>query len=286
MKTHSRYKLTVEDEGRIETLASISASPLRWTAVGALVMLLVMALGGLIAFLTPLRQILPGYMKESERAQLQAKLLSLDSLWQVCETNIIYLNNLQEVLTPQVVQGDPSEVPALKMAILQDSLLPTSMEEKHFVSLIREREKYNISVVAPLAAESMMFTPVSEESVVTAASRKALKAEIVMARNTPVAAIADGTVIAVSQSLRDGGAVVIIQHPKGFLSRCSRLGQVLVEPGDVVAGGQIIALTNRGNARNGEIISLEMWHNGNKLVPYEYIGGDEEENPIPLKQLH
>lgn len=86
--------------------------------------------------------------------------------------------------------------------------------------------------------------------------------------------------IAVSQSVREGGgAAVIIQHAKGFLSRCSRLGTILVEPGDFVSGGQIIAITTSGNSRNNQRINIEMWHNGNELVPYDYLGDKNTKSP-------
>lgn len=279
MKIRSQYRLSIEDEGTLETIATYTASPLRWLLRGILVFSGIMALGALVAFLTPLRQLLPGYMKESERTATQIQLLRLDSLRQAYETNALFISNLREVLDPKLKNPDTLVLSELTLPILSDSLLIPSVEETRFVALIKEKEKYNVSVLAPLAAESMMFNPLNDESIVTATSRTSPKAEIIMARNAPVAAIADGTVISVSQSLREGGAIVLIQHPKGFLSRCSRLGQVLVEAGDIVTGGQVIALTNRGNARNGETVNLEIWHNGNPLIPYDYIGDKTQSYP-------
>lgn len=55
-----------------------------------------------------------------------------------------------------------------------------------------------------------------------------------------------------------------------------------MEPGDVVSGGQIIALANQGNARKGEIISLEMWFDGDPVRPYDFIGG----NAASTEKLH
>ena len=118
-----------------------------------------------------------------------------------------------------------------------------------------------------------MFNPINDESVISKASKGKRKAEIILAKGSTVAAIADGRVISVSQSVREGGgSAVIIQHPKGFLSRCSRLGSVLVEVGDEVSGGQIIAVQNTTNALKEEIVSVELWHNGTPLSPSDYIG--------------
>ncbi len=272
MKTRSRYRLIFEDEGRLENIASVSASGPKWLAAIIVVCLIIMVIGAFVAFLTPARQLLPGYLKESERSATEMQLMRFDSLRMAYETNAAFIENLQFVLNPTLHKRDSVKAPPLTSRMSVDSLLPTSREEAKFAAMMKEREKYNVSVVAPLAAESMMFTPVNAESVVSQASRTEKKAEIILASKSTVSSIADGTVISVSQSLKDGGTVVIIQHPKGFLSRLSRLGPVLVEPGDIVTGGQIIALSNRGNARNGELINLEMWHNGNPLIPYEYIG--------------
>lgn len=277
MKTPSRFRLIIEDEGRLENIIVVSATALKWFVAVVGLLFLFMVIGALIAFLTPARQFLPGYLKDSERTATVMQLMRLDSLRMAYETNAAFIDNLRFVLQPTAHDNYFMQATSISGPLSADSVLPSSPEEIRFANLMKEREKYNVSVVAPLAAESMMFNPVNEESVVSAATHSEKKADIILASGSAVAAIADGTVIAVSQSIRDGGTAVIIQHPKGFLSRLSRLGHVLVEPGDVVTGGQIIALSNNGNARRGEIISLEMWHNGDKLTPYEYIGNKAPE---------
>jgi len=278
MKKHSRYKITIEDESRLENLAEYSATSLRWAVFGIATALFLMISGALTAFLTPVRNLLPGYLKESERTASEMQMLRLDSLRMAYEKNAAFLDNIMNVIKPAEYTADTVEMKMADPPTL-DSILPTSGDEERFVAMMREREKYNISILAPLAAESLMFAPVNDESVFTDTSRKSLKGEVVMAKGSTVATIADGTVIAVSQTIRDGGSTIIIQHPKGFLSRISRLGTVLVEPGDIVTGGQIIALSNQGNARKGEIICIEMWRNGDRLVPYDYIGDRHQQSP-------
>lgn len=272
MKPPSRFRLIIEDEGRLENVIVVSASALKWFVAVAGILCLLMVIGALIAFLTPARQYLPGYMKESERTATVMQLMRLDSLRMAYETNAAFIDNLRSVLHPSPQDNNALQTASFSGLLSADSVLPSSPEEIRFATLMKEREKYNVSVVAPLAAESMMFNPVNDVSVVSTATHSEKKAEIILTAGSTVAAIADGTVIAVSQSIRDGGTAVIIQHPKGFLSRLSRLGHVLVEPGDIVTGGQIIALSNNGNARKGELITLEMWFNGDQLIPYEYIG--------------
>lgn len=271
MKSQSRYKIILEDESHLETIASYSASKKGWAALIVAFILVSVFFGSLVVVLTPVKTLLPGYLKESERTETEIQLMRLDSLRNAYEVNAAYISNLFGVMNPSPVAPDTASVSRLTVPLSVDSLLPTSEVERKFMSMMNEREKYNISVVAPLAAESLMFSSVSDEAVVTESTKESVKAELIVAKHSPVAAIADGTVIAVTQSLRDGGATVIIQHPKGFLSRISRLGTVLVEPGDKVTGGQIIAIPAKGTGTVNEKMYLEMWHNGTPLVPYEYI---------------
>ncbi len=269
MNFQTRFKFTIEDESTLENKLQVSAPILRWSLIGVAAIIVFMALGAIVIFLSPMRSHLPGYLKESERTATQEQLMRLDSLQMILFNNERYLENLSQVLNPSLKTRD--SIPSAPAS--SDSLFPLSAEESRFVSLIREREKYNVAVIAPLAAESMMFNPVNDECVITAATKRDNKAEIILPKGSSISAIADGRVISVSQSIREGGgSAVIIQHPKGFLSRYSRLGSVIVEAGDEVAGGQIIAIQNVGNARKEERIFVELWHNGSPLAPYDYIG--------------
>lgn len=273
MKTRSRFRLTIEDEGRLEKIADFSTTGPKWLAILAVGLIFIMLIGAILVFLTPARRLLPGYLKASERSATEIQLMRLDSIRTAYETNAAYIENLRFVLNPSLPEKDTlSSALQYHVVLPSDSLLPTSPEEIRFSAMMRDRDKFNVSVVAPLAAESMMFTPVNETSIVSHGTRRDHKAEIILAAGATIASIADGTVISVSQSVRNGGSIVIIQHPKGFLSRLSRLGTVIVEPGDIVSGGQIIAFSNRGNAQKGEHINLEMWYNGNPLIPFEYVG--------------
>lgn len=284
MKAKKRFTITLTDDSRLENIFRFKASRGKYMLLFLSGAAFLMCLGATIVSLTPLRNLLPGYMKESERAATEEQHLRLDSILQVYETNTAYLNNILAVMNPSVSDSDSSHnqtsVSQIDVPFSPDSLRPTSQEERKFLSMMSEREKYNISVIAPLAAESMMFSPVNEESIISEKTKKSTKAEVILAKGSTVSAIADGRVIAISQSVREGGGTaVLIQHAKGFLSRCNRLGTVLIEPGDYVTGGQVIALTASGNSRNNELISVEMWHNGTPLVPYDYLGDKNAVSP-------
>lgn len=275
MKRRKRYTIIIEDESRLEKIVRISASPGKYILAATVAGICLMGIGALFVGFSPVKNILPGYLKDSERTANELQHMRLDSLQQIYETNAAYINNMMAVINKASTDGKSTsgEVSQIDVPLSPDSILPTSPEERKFLAMMREREKYNISVIAPLAAESLMFSTVNGESVFAEKTKGSTKAEIILGKGATVAAIADGRVISVSQSVKEGGGyAIVIQHQKGFLSRCNRLGTILIEPGDLVTGGQVIALTASGNARRNEIISIEMWHNGNRLIPYEYLG--------------
>lgn len=277
MRKRSRYLITVENESRLENIFRISLSPIQIVMLTFGIVLFIMFLGGLILFITPAHSILPGYLKDSERAESEEQHMRLDSLQSANSAIGAYISNFLNILdTDRDIIKEDTPILSDSLSNHTDSIMSTSREELNFAALMRERDKFSISVIAPLAAETLMFTPINDECTFTEDSKSSIKGKVIMSRHSNVASIADGTVIAVSRTLRDGsGASIIIQHAKGFLSRCSRLGTVLVEPGDKVVRGQIIALSSFGNARKNELVNIEMWHNGTPLVPFEYLGDSD-----------
>ena len=105
MKRRPRYKISIEDESRLETKAAFSASPLRWLFLGGVAVLSIMVLGVFVVFLSPLRMLLPGYLKESERAETEMQLLRLDSIRMAYEANASFLNNMIRVISPTTLAG-------------------------------------------------------------------------------------------------------------------------------------------------------------------------------------
>lgn len=269
-RTRRDYWLALDDDAHLERIGRMRLTRMR-IVFGTVSLLAVSTLlGSLLIIATPLKDLLPGYLRDNQRAAGEETLMRLDSLRMVYERNEAYISSVRELLDT----GRPSSADSLSetMRISQlpyDSLLSTSRRESDFVKQMREREKYNVGILAPLAAEGLMFHPINDEGIVSRESRKSPKARILLPSGASVGSIADGTVINISAR----GAVMslIIQHPKGFVSRYSGLRSVYVAEGDVIYGGQAIGSTGRPSGSTGPGLDLELWHNGSSLVPEEYI---------------
>lgn len=271
MRRHRILKITVEDESRLVQLTSVRLTRGK-LFLGCLALLCVStALATALVTATPLRSFLPGYLKDSEREATETRLLRLDSLRDVAARNTAYLENMTRVLDTRRKAADTASREPSATVYRDTSLLMRSKDEERFAANMRQRERQNISVIAPLAAESMMFYPVSENGVTGAEYLSSRKPRVAIPASEPVMAVADGVVVAVYFSAAEKGWCVVTQHAKGFLSRYAHLGTPLVGQGDAVAGAQAIALPHKGSGFSGSYMTIEMWHNGMPLRPTDYI---------------
>lgn len=267
-----RYRLSLSDDSRLRRLAEIRMPLWQWIVLCVAMAALAFFLAGVLLAYTPMRRLLPGYMEEATRNMTVEGMMRLDSLQTAYEKDRAYIENILTVFDTDREPSDSASLVVNPKPMTADSVMARTPEEEAFIKMMEQREKYNLSILAPLAAEGMMFNPVSDESTVTEASRKKTVAEVVVAAESPLSAIADGVVIDSYYSPSDGGNVIVMQHGKGFASRISRLGNLLVGRGDFVQAGQIVAFPQSGSGRDSSRVLLEMWRNGDTLVPYELIG--------------
>ena len=272
MRIDKRYRITVEDESKLEKKIDLRTRMPILLLIGLGIVAVAGCLGVFILASTPLKNYLPGYLKESERTATEEQHLRLDSLVRVYEVNEAYITGILNALIPtedESYRGNRERKPT---PLSLDSLLPASEEEKAFMESIRERDKYNIPYTSPAAAQTMMFGKVNKAAVITEESKDQYQAEILLPAGGAVTTIAEGKVISVASSPRaSGGYEVIIQHPKGFLSKSSRLTNLVVRPGDRLSAGEIIATGTVGEGMRKNVMVFELWHDGDPLIPGRFL---------------
>lgn len=270
MKASRRFKITVEDESRLQDIASFSLSPLKIILIIFGGLLFSIIIGYLFVLLTPAKNLIPGYFRASQRAASEQALLRVDSLMEAYRVNEAYMANLREVFDVNRVPEDTVAVASSAGTFSPDSLMPASAAENRFAAMMQDREKFNI-VKASIASEGMLFYPISEDGIVTSASRNAYAVRMVLPANSAVAALADGVVLASYYDPPGKGYSIIMQHDNGFVSRYSSLRSPLVKQSESVAGGKIIALSPLSPAGKASEITVELWHDGIHIKPYEFI---------------
>lgn len=266
-----KFRLILEDESSLQQRINFTASPLLWLLIITGVVIIAGIISIFILASTPLKTYLPGYLKESERTATEQEHLRLDSLVHVYEINEAYITGILNSLHPsEELQDDKMDKQVTPLSL--DSLIPPSEVELLFIEQLREREKYNINVASQAAAQNLMFGNVNNGAIITEETKDKYQADFILPVDAPISAVAEGIVISMASSPKtSGGYEIIIQHPKGFLSKSSRLSNLLVKPGDRVAAGQIIATgTVRTGMKDNHMI-FELWHDGEPLIPAQYI---------------
>lgn len=271
MKRDRKYRVVISDESHLCTVSDFSVSPgaaLLWTLAFLAV---VFILAGALIMLTPLRQLLPGYLDNTQRVATEENLMRLDSLQNAYRTNQAYIDNFLRVMDTERQSRDSATAASRTLRMAADSLLPAGERERRFVSSMEERERYNVSVLAPLAAEGVIFSRPCEDGIFASDSKMSETAVVITPPDSPVCAVADGTAVSVHYSPSAHGYELILQHQRGFLSFYTGTGSPLVAPGDAVVSGQAVASAPAPDRHGTRSFRLRLWHNGLPVVPYEYL---------------
>lgn len=278
MNHKHRYRLTLENEATLEKKFNVSANIYVYIAsITALFIIAVLIVTCFLVF-TPLRKYLPGHLNETERVATEHQHLRLDSLLHIYEMNEVYLTGIFNALNPPQIDSAALAKNTATFPLSIDSLIPISQEEKTFLETIRERDKYNITVESPADAETLLFNNINQSAVISESSKSSFKAEFILPKGAPITSITDGKVISIASSPKNAGAYeIILQHPKGFLSKISKLSRPLVNAGNRVTGGEIIGYTSSSSGGKANIITVELWHDGTPLIPARYINSETKQ---------
>lgn len=272
MNFKHRYKITVEDEATLERRLSFKTRTVALFAGIFFLLAIGVALAIFILVVTPLKTSLPGYLKESERTATEEQHLRLDSLLNVYERNEAYLSGILNALSPKESDSLLLMKPDESLPLTPDSLLPISEIEKNFIEEIRERDKYNISLSSLGDEDNIIFGSLNSAAVISENSKDKLKAEFIFPENSTIHAVAEGKIISIGISaINPAGYEIIIQHPKGFVSKSSNIGNLMVTQGERVTNGQILGRTLSKTAKKGNIVTFELWQDGNQMLPAKFI---------------
>ncbi len=263
-KNPARYRLDFIKENTFNRVWTLHMTRTRVILVSLAVVAGTLALLWVIMAYTPMRGLLPGALRGDLRGQYLETALRLDSLEQAARINSAYLANIVAVMTDDLPE-DSVRALATEQVYAADSLLAATEAEKRFVESYRQEERFNLSVLAPIAAEGMIFgspVPVEMSRDITD-DGKAL--EMTSGRSMPVTSVYRGTVISTGT---DGNNryTVTVQHPNDFVSIYTGLGELFVAKGKKVSGGQALGQT----AARGTF-TFELWHNGSALNPTDYL---------------
>ncbi|MDE6268914.1 MAG: M23 family metallopeptidase [Muribaculaceae bacterium] len=277
-RTRKRYRLAFINENTLNRVWTVRLTLPRVILAVIIIILAVVSLGTMFIVVTPLRTILPGYLKGNERREYIATTLRIDSLAAEMNLRKAYLDNISAILADSISVEErmAAFADSIPVKLPYDSIIEASSTEREFVKIYEEREKYNLSVLSPLAATGMSFINPAQGAAV--ADPDPSGADIgtirfITPRLQPVNAIYRGTVID-TYSTPGHGDIVIIQHPNDFVSRISGLTTTMVQRGMTVMPGSRIGLSEAPagtDSLSRPVLALQLWHKGTPVNPRDYV---------------
>ena len=279
-----KLRVTVFDESSYSELRVFRGSPRQWFAIVAAVLVVVSVVTfGLVA-LTPLREVVvPGYVAASTQKDMRETRAMADSLTAMLERQEMTIYALRHSLS-----GDPVAMAFLQQASERhdgevgaiDSAWVSAMQpgedELSLRSRVEESDRFALQR-RPLERESTTtgfpFLPlVGGVSSGLDLGIGHLGVDLVAPEGSAIQAVDDGSVLFSSYTI-ETGYTLVLQHRSDRVSVYKHCASLLKRQGDLVAGGEAIALMgNTGDLTTGPHLHFEWWVRGRPTDPSPWLG--------------
>lgn len=273
-KLFHKYRLVILNEDTFEERLALKLTRLNvFILIGISSIFLIGFTILLIAF-TPLREYIPGYSSTALKKKALELNFKTDSLQQIITNNDKYYASIKKVL-----QGEVSAVEINKDSILEAAKLELSEVDLNPIkqdSILRAKvdkeDKYSLFETAKSKVDFVLFPPVNGEiSESYNAEEKHYAVDIIVPKNTPIKATADGTVI-FAEWTAETGYVILIEHSHGLISVYKHNASLTKSQGDLVKAGEVVAMSgSMGELTTGPHLHFELWSDGYPVNPTNFI---------------
>ncbi len=266
------YRLVIMNHDTFEERMSFKLNRLNVFVIGGLAALLLIVLTYLLIAFTPLREYIPGYSSAKLKKTASKMVYKVDSLEQKLKVNEKYIQSIQALLKGDIKPTDIDSIHSVKISKTENLNLHASHQDSIFRHDVEQKDRFSVFEQASKKNEIVFFAPVKGDITNKFNSKnKHFAVDIAIPKNTPVKAVADGTVI-FSGFTADTGYVLIIEHVQGFLSVYKHNATLFKEQGDLVKSGEVIANSgSTGNLTTGPHLHFELWSEGYPVNPQDFI---------------
>ena len=268
-----KYRLVVLNEDTFEEKFAFKLTRLNvFVTVGVSMLVLIILTTLFIAF-TPLREYIPGYSSAKLNHQATQLVLKTDSLQQVIHKQNQYFKSISNVLSGKVSVENFNKDSVLNTnENIAEVTLNPSKEDSLLREQVEQEDKYNVIDAAVDRTDFKLFPPAKGQiSEAYNAEENHFAVDLVTAKNTPVKATAEGTVV-FSEWTAETGYVIIIEHRYGLISVYKHNSSLAKEQGELVKKGEVIGMVgSTGELSTGPHLHFELWSNGRPVNPTDFL---------------
>ena len=273
-KLLSRYRMVIINEETFEEQAQVRVSRLNFLILVILIIGSIFTATFVTIAYTPLKGVIPGYDSSELRQKAIQNLFTTDSLITLYNQNINYLNAVRSVLNGDISFEDPELYieNGLNDQELNAIFTPPTIEDSLLRAFVEKEDKYNPNETTESGITTLLITPAKGPiSQPFNPEELHFAVDIVLEENTPIKAIADGTVI-FAEWTSQTGYVIILEHLSGMLSVYKHNSDLNKKQGDAVSGGEVIASAgNTGEFTTGFHLHFELWMEGYPMNPDNFF---------------
>jgi murein DD-endopeptidase MepM/ murein hydrolase activator NlpD len=273
-KLFTKNRLVILNEDTFEELFSFKLNLMNVFVAITSISIVMIALTTYIIAFTPLREYIPGYASTKLKREATENAIKSDSLQKVINENTVYLASIKKVLTGDLDHTKLSRdsIQPAEQKDLSDVDKGPSDADKKLRDEVALEDKYNLFEQAKPKVSLVLFPPVKGHITDPYSSRnKHFAVDIALAKDTPIKAVAAGTVILADWTPTNGN-VVIIRHNDGIISVYKHAASLTKEQGDIVKPGEVIAMAGSTGAQSTGIhLHFELWKDGYPINPTQFI---------------
>lgn len=267
-----KYRFVVLSEDTFEERFSFKLNRLTVFVYGGLFSILLVLATFIFIIFTPLKEYIQGYSSTELKKDATNLVYKVDSLNQALAVNDLYIENIQQVLKGEIKRVTFNKDSVLEQLSIKKLDFAPSALDSAFREEVEQEDRYSVFEQATKSTD-IVFSPPLKGSVTQDYSTKDkhLAIDIAVDKNTPVKAVADGTII-FDGFTADTGYVIIIEHSQDFISVYKHNATIYKDQGELVKSGEVIASAgSTGTFSTGPHLHFELWNDGYPVNPSNYI---------------
>ena len=267
-----KYRFVVLNEDTFEERFSFKLNRLNAFVFGGIFSVLLITLTILFIVFTPLKEYIQGYSSTELKKEATDLVYKVDSLNQVLSVNELYIQNIQQVLKGEIKRVSFDKDSVLNQFKIEEIDFAPSPVDSAFRAQVEQQDRFSVFQEATRSTDIVFTAPIKGEITENYNDReKHFAIDIAVDKDTPVKAVADGTVI-FRGFTADTGYVLVIEHNQGFISVYKHNSTIYKDQGDLVKSGEVIASAgSTGSFSTGSHLHFELWNNGYPVNPANYI---------------
>lgn len=227
----------------------------------------------IIAF-TPLREYIPGYASTKLKQDAIVLAIKSDSLQSNVELNNKYIASIKKVLIGELEYAKLNKDSLQNNNIVkpEDFDVKTTKEEQELRDQVAKEDKYNVFDTAKAKVNFVLFPPTNGKIIKNYnPAAKNYGIEIAIAKDTPIKAVASGTILFADWTPTKG-YVVIIKHKDELISVYKNISFLTKAVRDNVRSGEVIGQAGSNEFQNNSgNFYFELWKEGFPINPTQFI---------------